>query len=368
MVVDAHSGNAIHLFTDFFPYNSFFMPLFVFISGYFCTVDASTKIPEYLWKRFRRLMLPFLGISFMAIWAGIPVLVAQGNKLSFPGVKGILLALQSIAISGDFVLFTHPLWFVPTLFMTQCVYAVAKKILDKFKIWSDLLAVGILAVLNILTVCIAQNGGVSGRNLLLLKCCFFFFFYEFGLFYRKYLEEHLEKVNHLLVAVVLLLINMTRIMLMTEGAEIEFAGLSNLSGFSGKYYSPLISSCLGILFWLNIVDLLGECLYENKMINYISNNTFWIMGTHVLLHNYLNCVLLFVHRNITRLEGFDEELFAKWAFYKWEYYPHFRLLYFVVGLVGAVIIKMGIDHIWDKIKLSGRGRRNDIDISNRSVS
>ena len=34
MVVDDHTGNQIGILSKIFPYDSFFMPLFVFISGY----------------------------------------------------------------------------------------------------------------------------------------------------------------------------------------------------------------------------------------------------------------------------------------------------------------------------------------------
>ena len=34
-VVDSHIGSNMPFFTQVFPYDSFFMPMFVFISGYF---------------------------------------------------------------------------------------------------------------------------------------------------------------------------------------------------------------------------------------------------------------------------------------------------------------------------------------------
>ncbi len=35
MMVDNHASEPVSLMTKVFPYNSFFMPLFIFISGYF---------------------------------------------------------------------------------------------------------------------------------------------------------------------------------------------------------------------------------------------------------------------------------------------------------------------------------------------
>ena len=63
MVVDHHTFTAFNLFGDFLPYNSFFMPMFVFISGYFNKVDASTKLHTYILKKIRTLLLPYAGIS-----------------------------------------------------------------------------------------------------------------------------------------------------------------------------------------------------------------------------------------------------------------------------------------------------------------
>ena len=63
MVVDSHTFTAFNLFGDYIPYNSFFMPMFVFISGYFNKVDSSTKLSTYLWKKIKTLLLPYLGIS-----------------------------------------------------------------------------------------------------------------------------------------------------------------------------------------------------------------------------------------------------------------------------------------------------------------
>ena len=44
MVVDSHTFTAFNILGDFLPYNSFFMPMFVFISGYFNKVNNSTNL------------------------------------------------------------------------------------------------------------------------------------------------------------------------------------------------------------------------------------------------------------------------------------------------------------------------------------
>ena len=43
-VVDAHAWTSLSLFTAYIPYNSFFMPMFVFISGYFFKPESAESM------------------------------------------------------------------------------------------------------------------------------------------------------------------------------------------------------------------------------------------------------------------------------------------------------------------------------------
>ena len=51
-VVDAHAWGPLAVFTNFFPYNSFFMPMFVFISGYFFEKDNLDRPLYFIKKKF----------------------------------------------------------------------------------------------------------------------------------------------------------------------------------------------------------------------------------------------------------------------------------------------------------------------------
>ena len=66
MVVDHHTFTALNILGDFIPYNSFFMPMFVFISGYFNKVDGDSKLLPYFGKKVKTLLLPYLGITLIA--------------------------------------------------------------------------------------------------------------------------------------------------------------------------------------------------------------------------------------------------------------------------------------------------------------
>ena len=58
-VVDAHAMSPFYIMANLMPYNSFFMPLFAFISGYFFSPKKLDKLPSYLLSRVKKLLLPF---------------------------------------------------------------------------------------------------------------------------------------------------------------------------------------------------------------------------------------------------------------------------------------------------------------------
>ena len=68
MVVDLHSNFALNLFNSSVPYTSFFMPMFVFISGYFNKVDDKTDLKAYVRKKIRSLLVPYIAIVFATFW------------------------------------------------------------------------------------------------------------------------------------------------------------------------------------------------------------------------------------------------------------------------------------------------------------
>ncbi len=350
MVVDAHCWGSLNLFTSFFPYNSFFMPMFVFISGYFNKVNADTKLGEYIKRKFVRLMVPCFCFTFVLFWVDWVINGIKTGSLPQISVSGLILVVLRIFVSGEAVEIASPLWFVPALFFTELFYACLKKVF--FKRWNSPVMLAIFFAFHIAVVWYARNIGAFPTNVLLLKAIFFMPFMELGIFYRDVLEEKLRRLNSFLLLAVLLAINMVRIMIVPVPYDIAFNSIASLNGFTSPYIvTPMISSIIGILFWLTLVDLLGKPLYENRLINYISDNTFWIMSIHLALFNVLNCILLLINTHIP-IKGFNPDVFRLTAWYRWEAYPIFRYAYFAFGLFGS----LGVKYIWDRVWRNTRER------------
>ena len=349
MVVDHHTFTALNLFGDFIPYNSFFMPMFVFISGYFNKVDSSTKLLGYTKKKLKTLIFPYILITLIV--SGIQWLMnfyKLGEVPAYP--SGYLLyILERVVTSGSPFMLAAPMWFVITLFATLMIYAVIKKLL--FKIWNSYLMFSIFTALNFLTVCVAKtiDAETLVHFLLPLKVLFFLPFLELGMIYRDHLEKKHEGLSggiKVLLLVILLLLNMIRTMYLPSSYDVAFDSLDELSGFTSPFIiTPMVSSVIGITFWLTLVDIIGKPFYNSRFINYMSCNTFWIMGLHVTFFNILNCILMTISEHIATLPYFDTETFRETEWYLWEINPNFKFAYVIIGILGPLALKL----LYDKI-------------------
>lgn len=351
MVVDHHTFTAFNLFGDWMPYNSFFMPLFVFISGYFNKVDWGTKLLPYIWKKIRTLLIPYAGLSLFVF--GIELLMDWFKLGTPPEVPSWYLsyALERVITIGSFSSIVGPMWFVLPLFLALLVYAVIKKLLSK--IWNNFAALTIFVILHLLVIYLAKTTDPEAIKYFLipLKALFFMPFLEMGIIYRDHLENLHERIpvgGKLGLMAALLLVNLVRTMYLPNSYDIAFDSIDDLSGFTSPYLiTPLESATVGIIFWITMVDLIGKAFHESKFVNYMSCNTFWIMGLHVTFFNILNCILMAVSENIVTLPFFDAEYFRETEWYFWEISPAFKIVYVFVGILGP----LGIKWLWDRLVL-----------------
>ena len=253
-----------------------------------------------------------------------------------------------VTVGSAFPMVT-PMWFVITLFSVLTVYAILKKLLAK--IWNSYVMMVIFCFLHLRVVYLAKtmDPEVMHPFLLPFKVLFFLPFIELGIIYR----EHLEKKHTALsggakigLMTVLLVINMIRTMYLPAAYDVAFDSIDELAGFTSPYIlTPLISSVVGILFWMTFVDLCGKPLHESRFVNYMSCNTFWIMGLHICFFNIFNCILMLTD-NIAGLPYFDAAYFKESEWYYWELSPAVKLAYVLIGILGP----LGIKCIYDMIK------------------
>lgn len=353
MVVDHHTFTALNILGDFIPYNSFFMPMFVFISGYFNKVDSGTKLLPYTWKKVKNLLFPYVGITAAVfILQQLIDLFKNGEPDSLPSGYLEYMLENAVTTGAPFALVT-PMWFVITLFASLMVYAILKKLLSR--IWNSFVMLAIFSALHLLALYIVKNTDPESFYwyLVPLKVMFFLPFLELGIIYRNHLENKHSSLSggwKIGLMALLLIFNLIRTLYLPNAYDVAFDSIDDMSGFTSPYIvTPLISSIVGILFWLTVADLFGKAVYESKFINFMSCNTFWIMGFHIVFYNILNCILLLVNKFV-ELPYFDVEAFKESEWYMWEISPSFKIAYVLIGVLGPLAVKW----VYDRISLSVR--------------
>ena len=356
MVVDHHTFTAFNILGDFLPYNSFFMPMFVFISGYFNKVNGSTNLWTYFVKKVKTLLVPYTGLS-LTVFALQQLInyIKLGNEMT-PLPSGYLkFVLNRIITVGSFGPIVEPMWFVIALFATLMIYAVLKKFL--YKIWNSYIMFVLFCGLQIFVVYLAKTTDMEALEYLLVpfKCLFFFPFIEMGIIYRDHLEKRHSAMSggsKIIMMFILLAINTIRTTYMPMAYDIAIDSIDNLSGFTSPYYiTPLISAVIGILFWMTFADLVGKQVYESKFVNFMSCNTFWIMGLHIVFYNILNLILMGIN-SIAELPYFDVEAFKSTEWYFWGISGNIKILYVLVGVLGP----LGLKWIYDRVCAFVNGR------------
>lgn len=344
-VVDAHAWSPLGLMTNFFPYNSFFMPMFCFISGYFFKPEKLESFFTFILHKVKNLLFPFF---IWNIFYGILVtllknigIISYGEPINF-----YTIFIQPFLDCNMFQ-FNFPAWFVPALFLVIVIYSVMRKIFIRF--WNEIVMFIIFALFGTACVYFSRIGYNTIPYLLpFLKAGFLIQFYQLGRLFYTYLEKFYHKLPTLLVLVLPIVIN--TIFIYKTNNQIYFNDIATMAGFLTQFdFLPLLTSITGICFWLKISELLVPILGNNKIINFVSNNTWTVMMHHILFFNIYNMLLaISVKLSILHIP-FDFSSFQATAWYRFEPVAACRVLYVLFGICGPLVAKYCTEKIAIKI-------------------
>lgn len=212
MVIDGHTGNRIGILSNIFPYDSFFMPLFVFSSGYFYH-QRSLQI-TFL-RKARRLLIPYLIFD----WAMVLILSRMTDflfntkwhrSISFASIILSLVEKPTTPINA-------PAWFVVMLFWVSIFYAIIREVVPLSRVPDYLLAlllysIGVFSVY----ICIHYPSTESIKwHVIRFICRTFFYiqFYHFGYIFKKYCETILKRQSRYLICLLCIFINVVLVLL-----------------------------------------------------------------------------------------------------------------------------------------------------------
>lgn len=358
MVVDVHSWTALGPLTDYLPYNSFFMQMFVFISGYFFVYSDEMKTGTYIKKKLKNLLLPYY--IWWCIYAFIVwffkafTTVNIGDDFSW---RNLILGPW---VSGECWEFNAPSWFVIPLFVIQVLYFILRKLLRKC--WNDWVATIAFVLLEIVAVYVEVYHGPIPEWVNVFRVMALLIFYQIGVLYRKYFEESFRKASGLGVCGLCILAGC---ILINVFGNIEFYfnkmewRMAETANFTrASLVLPIISAVVGIGFWLKICQYLESIIGENRLVNFISNHTFEIMMNHALCMWAANWLLVLNQDRVFEMDpAFAMNAIYTYGWFRWEGLPKTYLFYFIFGLGGSLVmaylsdlVKKGLHKIGTHIK------------------
>lgn len=317
---------------DWFPTYSFNLALFVFISGYFYKDKYEDSILKYIWKRFKRLIIP---AYLWNIVYGLFIMLMSNFGYTIGGKVNAYNLFVMPFIDGEAFKWNLGSWFVYPLFTVCVVNVLFRKLLDLIKLKNEYLilvvylAVGIVGVQ--LSIEAKDNGGVHGLMLFAYRAMLFLPWLQFGKLYKEKLEKH-DNLNSIAYFAILLSI---QLIINTFFQKLEYTP-SKCSGFENGCIIPFVTAITGIAFWLRVSKLLTPVVKSWKFVNLIADNTYSIM-IHQMLGFMAVKWIFYAMSFIPNL--FDDFNASKMRSSIWYYYlPNGQKLYAIVYLAAGIFL------------------------------
>ena len=355
MVVDDHTKAQLGILKSIFPYDSFFMPLFVFISGYFYKKQNVIKNIKH---KTEKIFIPYM--IWNVIMLGITIIIDRILKTNWAIGINKVKVLNSIFL-GPLVTTNGPSWFVIMLFWVSILYNLIRNVIKPNKINDCILTIiSIIAGLISVYLCVKGWNKKSSLMLFVLRTLFYIQFYHLGYIFKEHIEDRIKKANKYIICSICIIINV--ILIAIYGDKVNFYATSNMRGFS-YWYLPIITSITGITFWYIIMDYVANKIKESKIITYIAQNTFFIMETYLLFANIINILFyIFNKMGIKYFLKFDTKSFIQsaWSGSAWNMNSRFGIIGFLLGITLSIALVTLINKGKEKI-------RTKIDKTNKSI-
>lgn len=350
MVVDCHAGSALGFLSGVFPYDSFFMPAFVAVSGYFWRYQP---LGGLLRKKLRTQLAPYLA------WSGAGILVSHlVNKalglhwLDFIKHEPLSKVLWTTFAMKPPTSANGAAWFLIMLFWLQVVYALLQAGLIRDRRRGNYAALVVLLALACVSVQLCVLGYQEDDHLcFFLRQTFYLVFFHTGHMLRSYWEEPLRRIAPTRVIGICLAANVALIACFDK--QVTFPSTSYMVTFH-VWWLPFVTSVTGFLFWYEVSSFLARSVGEIPAVALLSRNSSTIMQVHL----FGECLPLLTSILLARwglVAPLPAKVLKKIQATAWSRtaVPHVLLFACGLGLSLMVILALGAV----RRRVGGRGRR-----------
>lgn len=301
LVVAGHLGFNLFDIGGLFPYYSFHVFIFLFISGYFYKPEAEGNIVSYVLGKCVTLLLPYY------IWNVIYGIFAA--LLHRAGVAiGQELSLYTLLIApfdgGHQFMYQFPAWFVPVLFVIEVINVCMRKVLSILRMNSEWFILAFCLILGIATVWLAKEGHVWGLYKIPGRILFMMPGFQLGRIYKEKLERHdvLPEGAYFLIVMGMQLV----ITICCGGLAFSAVWVSS---FANAPFVPYLTVITGIAFWLRVAGLIEKMPYLASKMAAIGRNTYSIMMHHIFAFFLVKAVFFALSVFTPLCAEFDAEMF-----------------------------------------------------------
>lgn len=351
LVVAGHADFHIFDVGGLFPYYSFHVAVFLFISGYFYEEEAERAVRNYVKRKACRLLVPYY------IWnVFYGLLAAVLHKAGFTIGQGIgfRTLLVEPFLGGHQFEWNFPAWFVPALFCVELLNVCMRKVLGWFRLKKEwLILAGCLAV-GMMTAWFAIGGHVwgyykfPGRVLFMLPC------FQMGCFYKSRLEKYDTLPNGLYFAGLLAV----QLAVVFTNGGLAYSTVW-CTGFANGPAVPYLTTVTGIAFWLRVARTAAPLLEHFPVAEWVGRNTYAVMMHHISGFLIVKGLLFGISMASSWCRDFDKAAFM--ADIGYIYVPGgveaFRWVYVAAGIGAAFVMQMCAEKVCGKLSFKGRDFR-----------
>lgn len=318
-------------FDSWVPYYSFHMPLFAFISGYFFKTTYDRQPHLFIWKKIQRVLLPFFVISL--VYLILQTILRNAFDISFGysfSFRNWLVVPFTETQPWGFNIAT---WHMIALFLAECYYVIIRFLFSWFtgeRIKDSLFLILFFALSAII---VSRNADITSDWMKVqFRSLFMILFLHAGYCYRNYVE-HKVKVNAFAFFFVLF---------GCRAFLLRFYGLCDFDLWNCSFHDPwwvvLLSSFMGISFWLWIAKWITPIVSEKSILLTIGRNTRDIMAHHLFGKFLMQAIIYWYLTARGTASMFDFESFRTDLYYIYATAWGTPVLY----SIGSIAISLGI--------------------------
>lgn len=336
-VAAGHLGYDVFTIGGLFPYYSFHVFIFLFVSGYFYKEEAEENIAGYILKKCRTLLVPYF---LWNLFYGILAQILHGMGFSFGEDLSFRTLFLSPFLGGHQFLYNFSAWFVPALFLVEVINVCIRKALGLLRLKNEYLILAGCLVTGMAIIWLAAGGHVwgiyklPGRILLMLPG------FQMGRIYKEKLEVH----DTLADGAYFLAVIGVQILISVFCGGLSFSVVW-VTGFANGPVVPYLTVVTGLAFWLRIARIVsGIPVLSDQMVG-IGRNTFSVMMHHIAVFMLVKGFFYWCGRITSFCAEFDREMFFQDISYvymaggaeasKW--------IYLLAGIGISVLVGKGIE-------------------------